>query len=97
MMSSSNHDLAPRLPVLYIIIAVLLSVMLLSLILSLTAACRRRLLYSREKRVAVEVEEEGRGEEEQEAPLIPGHPTSPRPGSRLSRKVSFRDCVCASR
>ena len=159
-MPSTDED---RLPVLYIIIAILLSIMFLSLVLSITAACRRRLLYSKEKNMVISVaplergeegeeEEEsmmrgrGRGElvgvgEDHQMPLIP-HTSTPNsnanglhrkvrspinkdtniykykyniykykyklihkmiiqmssPSSNgLQRKVSFRECTCASR
>ena len=59
-MPATDED---RLPVLYIIIAVLLSIMLLSLVLSITAACRRRLLYTKEKNMVISVAPLERGEE----------------------------------
>ena len=139
-MPATDED---RLPVLYIIVAVLLSIMFLSLVLSITAACRRRMLFSKEKNMVISVaplergeegleEEEymrkGKGEvgEDYQMPLIP-HTSTPNSNSNglhrkvgakknikdkknpmqlqmsipsingLQRKVSFRECTCASR
>ena len=59
-MPATDED---RLPVLYIIVAVLLSIMFLSLVLSITAACRRRMLFSKEKNMVISVAPLERGEE----------------------------------
>jgi hypothetical protein len=97
---SSPHD---RLPVLYIIVAILCSIMILSLILSLTAACRHR-LHSAKASAVISQDKPSLELDTQTQPLL--HPAS---NGRLSmhtdqqhrkspqRKVSFRSCVCGSR
>jgi len=71
-----------RLPVLYIIIAVLLSIMFLSLVLSITAACRRRILFTKEKNMAISV-----------APLERGDGEDMKEDEELSRSERLREEV----
>ena len=85
-----------RLPVLYIIVAILCSIMILSLILSLTAACRHR-LHSAKASASLSQELVTQAQ-----PLLTsastGHVprTHPQGGMAVQRKVSFRGCGCVS-
>ena len=92
-----------RLPVLYIIVAVLCSIMILSLILSITAACRHR-LHSDKDSAVLSQDKPSTELVSQTRPLIPSA-TSGRLSTHThhhtrkdpERKVSFRSCGCASR
>ena len=89
-----KHPSPDRLPVLYIIVAVLCSVMFLSIILSITAACRRHMMMKREKNLTQTQPILGNYSEktdsEQSEPLMKRDPGKP-----IERKVSFRDCSCS--
>ena len=82
-----------RLPVLYVIVAALLSVMLLSLVLSIAAACRRRVIYSREKDTILSGVQETAQSPSSSSPLLPSSPSH----QSLQRRVSFKKCTCGSR
>lgn len=89
------HASLDRLPMLYIIVAVLLSVMLLSIVLSVTAACRRHWLDRRTKQLT----QSGPilstyTDREQAEPLMEGRRTAEDGRRSVERKVSFRECSC---
>ena len=83
-----------RLPLLYIIIVVLCSVMFLSLVLSITAACRRCMLVRKAQKLTenppIINTYSDRSDLDQTVPLV-----CRRSSERIERKVSFRECACS--
>ena len=89
-----------RLPVLYIIVAILCSIMILSLILSLTAACRHR-LHSAKASTVLSQDKPSQDLVTQTQPLLVpasnGHAHNAHQARMTAqRKVSFRSCGCTS-
>ena len=91
---SSSPD---RLPLLYIIIAVLCAVMFLTVILSVTAACRRYALMKRTKKLTQSqpiISAYGTDVDQSE-PLVHTNNRGTLSRRDVDRRVSFRECSCS--